>query len=117
MAAGADIAATREPISRAAPDAALPGPTIPTTQPQPERTVKNKLTDLNNHLFAQLERLGEEGLTAEQIMQEVSRTDAIVHVSEQIVRNADLQLKAVTILATHGERFRPQLGMIESPEK
>ena len=74
--------------------------------------MKNKLTDLNDHLFAQLERLSEEGLTAEQIEVEVKRTDAIVDVSEQIVRNADLQLKAVTILATHGERFRPQLSMI-----
>jgi hypothetical protein len=73
--------------------------------------MKNKLTDLNNHLFAQLERLSEEGLTAEQIAQEVQRTDAIVGVSEQIVRNADLQLKAVAILANH-ERMRPHLTMI-----
>jgi hypothetical protein len=75
--------------------------------------MKNKLSDLNNHLFAQLERLGEESLTAEQVEQEVQRTSAIVELSDQIVRNADLQLKAVTILATHGERFRANLPMIE----
>ena len=74
--------------------------------------MKNKLTDLNDHLFAQLERLSEEGLSAEQITQEVQRADAIVSVADQIVRNADLQLKAVTVLATHGERFRPHLPMI-----
>ena len=74
--------------------------------------MKNKLADLNNHLFAQLERLGDETLTAEQIAVEVQRAEAIVDVSDQIVRNADLQLKAVHILATHGERFRPQLSMI-----
>ena len=79
--------------------------------------MKNKLTDLNDHLFAQLERLSDEDLTAEQIETEVSRTDAIVGVSEQILRNADLQLKAVTILATHGERFRPQLPMIEAAKE
>lgn len=73
--------------------------------------MKNKLSDLNNHLFAQLERLSEEGLSAEQIEQEVNRTEAIVSVSEQIVRNADLQLKAVSILANH-ERMRPHLTMI-----
>lgn len=50
--------------------------------------MKNKLTDLNNHLFAQLERLSDENLTPEQIEQEVKRTDAIVDVSEQIVRKA-----------------------------
>jgi hypothetical protein len=75
--------------------------------------MKNKLSDLNNHLFAQLERLGDESLTAEQVEQEVQRTSAIVELSDQIVRNADLQLKAVTILATHGERFRANLPMIE----
>lgn len=76
--------------------------------------MKNKLTDLNDHLFAQLERLGDESLTAEQITNEVQRTDAIVSIADQIVRNADIQLKAVQVLATHGERFRPQLPMIAS---
>ena len=79
--------------------------------------MKNKLSDLNNHLFAQLERLSDEGLTAEQIEQEVKRADAIVSVSDQIVRNADLQLKAVTVLANHGERYRPHLPMLEGGEK
>ena len=78
--------------------------------------MKNKLSDLNNHLFAQLERLSDEDLTAEQIAQEVQRADAIVSVSDQIVRNADLQLKAVTLLAQH-ERMRPHLSMIEAPRE
>jgi len=77
--------------------------------------MKNKLTDLNNHLFAQLERLSDEDLTAEQIAQEVNRTEAIVSVSEQIVKNADIQLKAVTILSNH-ERMRPHLTMIGGGE-
>lgn len=76
--------------------------------------MKNKLTDLNDHLFAQLERLGEENLSAEQIATEVQRSGAIVSVAEQIVKNADIQLKAVHVIATHGERFRPQLPMIAS---
>ena len=76
--------------------------------------MKNKLTDLNNHLFAQLERLSEEGLTAEQIETEVKRADAIVDVSEQIIRGADLQLKAINLIATHGDRFKSQLSMIGS---
>lgn len=74
--------------------------------------MKNRLTDLNNHLFAQLERLSEESLDAEQIEQEVKRADAIVDVSEQIIKNADLQLKAVKILADHGDRFKPMLPML-----
>lgn len=76
--------------------------------------MKNKLSDLNNHLFAQLERLGDEELNSEQIADEVKRAKAITHVAEQIISNADLQLKAAHLLATHGDRFKPMLPMIES---
>lgn len=78
--------------------------------------MKNKLADLNNHLFAQLERLGEESLTAEQIEQEGNRTEAIVAIAEQIVRNADIQLKAATIIANHGDRFIPMLPALGKSE-
>lgn len=78
--------------------------------------MKNKLTDLNNHLFAQLERLSDEGLTTEQIESEVKRADAIVDVSEQIIRGADLQLKAINLIANHGDRFKSQLTMIGGTE-
>ena len=74
--------------------------------------MKNRLSDLNNHLFAQLERLSDEDLDAEKIEQEVKRADAIVDVSEQIIKNADLQLKAVKVLAEHGDRFKPMLPML-----
>lgn len=72
--------------------------------------MKNKLSDLNDHLFAQLERLSEEGLTAEQIEQETKRSEAMVSVSEQIIRNADLTFKAATFVAQHGDRYRPALS-------
>ena len=76
--------------------------------------MKNKLTDLNDHLFMQLERLGDEDLDAEKIEQEAKRADAMVQVADQIIRNADLQLKAATLIANHGDRFKPMLPMIES---
>lgn len=78
--------------------------------------MKNKLSDLNNHLFAQLERLGEEGLELDQIEAEAKRADAIVNVSEQILRNADLHLKAANLIANHGERFHDKLPMIAGPK-
>lgn len=76
--------------------------------------MKNKLVDLNNHLFAQMERLSEEDLDAEKIELEVKRTDAMVDVADKIIENANLQLKAVKILADHGDRFKPHLAMIEA---
>lgn len=64
--------------------------------------MKNRLSDLNNHLFAQLERLSDEGLTADQVEQEVERAKAIVGVSDQIVGAAALQFKAAELIARHG---------------
>ena len=73
---------------------------------------KNRLSDLNDHLFAQLERLADEDMTAEQIEQEVKRTEAIVAVSDQITGNAELQLKAAKLFAEHGTGVLPMLPQI-----
>jgi hypothetical protein len=78
--------------------------------------MKNKLTDLNNHLFAQMERLSEEELTLEQIEQECKRADAIVAVSDQILQAANTQLKAATLIANHGDRFVKMLPAIGGTE-
>lgn len=74
--------------------------------------MKNRLIDLNNHLFSQMERLSDENLTSEQIEQEVKRSEAIVAVSEQIIRNSDISLKAANLVANHGDRFKPMLPTI-----
>lgn len=74
--------------------------------------MKNRLGDLNNHLFAQLERLADESLTPEQIEQEAKRADAIVSVADRIVGNADLQLKAAKLFAEHGQGVLPMLPKI-----
>ena len=79
--------------------------------------MKNKLSDLNNHLFAQLERLSDESLSNEAIEQEARRADAIVSVADQIVRNADLQLRAARMFADHGERILPMLPQIGGPKE
>ena len=61
--------------------------------------MKNSLTDLNNHLFSQLERLGNEDLNDEQLGKEIQRSNAITGVAEQIIAKADLQLRAVKLKA------------------
>lgn len=72
--------------------------------------MKNKLSDLNDHLFAQLERLSDEGMTPEQIEVESKRGEALVNVADKIIRNAELTFKASTFVAQHGDRFRPALS-------
>jgi len=78
--------------------------------------MKNRLSDLNNHLFAQMERLSAETLSGKAIESEVKRTDAMVKVADQIIGNARLQLSACKLVADHGDRFMKHLPMIEGPK-
>ena len=56
--------------------------------------MKNKLTDLNNHLFAELERLGDESLKGEDLKEELERARGISNVATKIVDNANVLLNA-----------------------
>lgn len=56
--------------------------------------MKNTLGDLNNHLFAQLERLGDEDLEGEALQQEMERAKSIGYIAKQIIDNASVVLDA-----------------------
>jgi hypothetical protein len=56
--------------------------------------VKNTLGDLNNHLFAQLERLGDEDLKGEELQEEILRAKAVTSIASQIISNGSLVLEA-----------------------
>lgn len=78
--------------------------------------MKNKLIDLNNHLFMQLERLGDEEMDLDALEKEIKRTDAIVEVSEQIIGNANLALRAAALVAEYGGNYQSMLPMIENKQ-
>jgi hypothetical protein len=58
--------------------------------------MKNQLADLNNHLFAQLERLSDEDITStpEKLKTEISRSEAISKIAGNIIGNAKIILDA-----------------------
>lgn len=62
--------------------------------------MKNTLGDLNNHLFAELERLSDEDLRGDKLIEEVTRAKSITSVSHQIISNAQIILEA--------EKFRDE---------
>lgn len=55
---------------------------------------RNNLGELNNFLFAQLERLDNPEITEEELQQEIQRSKAIASVSAQIIANANTVLEA-----------------------
>ena len=78
---------------------------------------KNKLKDLNNHLFAQLERLSDEDYSEEKIETEIKRAKAISGLASEVLKIAKLSLD-VTKMVSSGQCFPDKLPeMIGEPSK
>lgn len=56
--------------------------------------MKNTLGDLNNYLFAQLERLDDETLSEEGLNKEINRSKAMSSIAAQKIGGGNLVLKA-----------------------
>ena len=70
---------------------------------------RNTLGDLNNHLFAQLERLNDEEITGEKLEDEIIRSKAVIGVSKQIIANANVVLKAKSIELEYGKNNEKEM--------
>ena len=78
---------------------------------------RNTLGDLNNHLFAQLERLNDEDITGEKLEDEIIRSKAVIGVSKQIIANANVVLKAKSIELEYGKNNEKEMPkMLEGGE-
>jgi len=62
----------------------------------------NTLSDLNNYLFEQIERMTDDELTEEQLQKEILRSQAVTKVAEVIVRNGELALKTMEHMNEYG---------------
>ena len=69
---------------------------------------RNKMEDLRDHLFAQMERLSDEELTPEKFEMEVKRADALKEVASQIISSAKVEVdfvKATGMIGTESKLF------------
>ena len=64
--------------------------------------MKNTLSDLNNYLFEQIERLNDDSLTGEELEIQMARSKAIGDMSEKVIDNVKLQLEATKLVCEYG---------------
>jgi len=71
--------------------------------------MQNKIVDLRNHLFAQLERLGDDEKMLDPIALdlELKRSAAIKDVAQVIVNSAKVEVDAMKVLGGTGSGFIP----------
>ena len=69
----------------------------------------NKLSDLRDHIFMALERLTDEGMTAEQVASEVDKAKAISALSSAIIASAKVEIdyiNTVGLVDSQSELFK-----------
>ena len=59
--------------------------------------MKNKMTDLNNHLFFQLEKLLDPDLSDDELKKEIARAGAVSSIAANIIQNANTAIKAMSM--------------------
>lgn len=57
--------------------------------------MRNKQIDLDNHLFAELERLGDESLSGDELKKEIGRAKAMCGIAAQINASRANSIKAM----------------------
>lgn len=74
--------------------------------------MKNRIDDLRNHLFAQLERLGDESLSEEALQREIRRGKAISEVANSVIGSAKVEVEYLNATGqTKGTDFMPHDGV------
>lgn len=78
--------------------------------------MRNKISDLNDHLFAQIERLGDQDLNGEDLKQEIDRSKAMAQIATQIVNSAKITVDAMKLLGrgdVHSRAINRLIGIEE----
>ncbi len=74
--------------------------------------MQNTLSDLNNYLFEQIERVNDDSLDDEALEKEIHRAETVTKIAGTIINNAQLQLNAIKHMDEYGytgEKSMPAL--------
>lgn len=71
----------------------------------------NKISDLNDHLFAQMERLSDESIKGEKMELEFKKAKAIQSVAAQIIKASALVMQAAKLNASGS--FTPEQSKVK----
>lgn len=79
--------------------------------------MKNKLLDLNNHLFEELERLNNDELDEKNLEFEIKRSKSMTNVAKAIIDNANTMLEAKKHFDAKGIKSEvPDILQLQSPK-
>ena len=70
---------------------------------------RNKISDLRDHLFAQLERLDDDQISAEQLQVELNKAKAVAQIGSVIINSAKVEIdfiKATGRIDSDSEIFK-----------
>ena len=79
--------------------------------------MKNKLGNLNDHLFEQLERLNDESLKGDKLQEEITRSKAVTTIAREIISNGRLVLDAQIALSERQLEEVPSILTTGPPAK
>ena len=75
---------------------------------------RNTLSDLNNHLFEQLERLNDEDLSDIDLEKEIKRSKAICNVAKTITENANTVIHGQKVICEYGLKNTNVQSLLEN---
>lgn len=79
--------------------------------------MKNTITDLNNYLFEEIERLTDDELSGEEFDKAVKRSKAVNDVAKTIVANGALALNAQKYLFDSGQETKVEIPLLGFTDK
>lgn len=78
---------------------------------------KNTILDLNDILFAQLEKLSDDDLKGEDLHEEILRSKAISEISKNVIMNANLAFKVSQARDISRDENIPRILIGNDPER